>query len=406
MKVLQINTVFGRGSTGRIVADIHNLLPKRGHIGKVVYGRYKAPENIDAVKIGSKVATIYHVFQTRIFDRQGFASKKATKQLIAVIEEYQPDIIHLHNLHGYYLNVKLLFNYLAKKDTPIVWTFHDCWPYTGHCVHFDYIGCKKWKTKCFACPKKKEYPNSFLFDNSRKNYRQKKALFTLPNNVTVVTVSDWLKGQVEQSFMSKYNVVRIYNGIDRKVFQPTESNLKERLGITDKFMMLGVSDTWSERKGLSYFMKLSQELKEDEALVMVGFKKEELAGLPKNIIALGRTDSEQQLVEFYSAADVVLNPSFEETFGLVTAEALSCGTPVIVSNTTASPELVDETCGRVVKKNDYEGFKRAIAEIKASPIEKEVCLKRAELFDKEKNYQLYIDLYEKIVGVSKLEELL
>lgn len=401
MKVLQINTVCGRGSTGRIVADIHNLLPKRGHVGKVVYGRYQSPENIDAIKIGSSASTLYHVFQTRLFDRQGFASKKATKQLIAVIEEYQPDIIHLHNLHGYYLNLPLLFHYLAKKNTPVVWTFHDCWAYTGHCVYSDYIGCEKWKTECFHCPKKKEYPNSFLFDASRKNYIQKKRLFTAPENVTIVTVSDWLKGQVEQSFMSKYEVVRIYNGIDRKVFQPTQSNLKDRLGISDKFMMLGVSDIWSERKGLSYFMRLAQELKEDEALVMIGFKKEELSSLPKNIIALERTDNVQQLVEFYSAADVVLNPSFEETFGLVTAEALSCGTPVIVSNTTASPELVDKTCGRIVEKNDYEGFKRAIAEIKADPINKEACLKRAELFNKEKNYQLYIDLYEKIIGASK-----
>ncbi len=401
MKVLQVNTVCGRGSTGRIVVDIHNLLFERGHIGKVVYGRYTASENIDAVKIGSKFSTLYHVFKTRVFDRQGFASNTATKKLISVIEEYKPDVIHLHNLHGYYLNVKSLFRYLNKKDIPIVWTFHDCWPFTGHCVYSDYIGCEKWKTKCFSCPKKKEYPNSFLFDNSRKNYKQKKALFTLPNHLTIVTVSDWLKNEVEQSFMSKYDVVRIYNGIDRKVFQPTQSDIKNRLGIADKFMMLGVSDSWSERKGLSYFIKLSQQLKEDEALVMIGFKKEEMDALPKNIIALERTDNVQQLVEFYSAADVVLNPSFEETFGLVTAEALSCGTPVIVSNTTASPELVDESCGRTVEKNDYDAFKNAIAEIKANRIDKDACLKRAELFDKEKNYRLYIDLYEKIVGVSK-----
>ena len=403
MKVLQINTVCGRGSTGHIVADIHNLLSKEGHISKVVYGRYQAPQNIDAIKIGSKASTLYHVLKTRVFDRQGFASKKATRQLIDTIEEYQPNLIHLHNLHGYYLNIPLLFNYLSKKNTPVVWTFHDCWAYTGHCVYSDYIGCKKWKTGCSNCPKKKEYPNSFLFDASHRNYIQKKNLFTAHENITIVAVSDWLKGQIEQSFMKKYEVVRIYNGVNRKIFQPTESDIKKQLGITGKFMMLGVSDTWSERKGLSYFMKLSRELNDDEALVMIGFKEEELSSLPKNIIALKRTDNVQQLVEFYSAADVVLNPSFEETFGLVTAEALSCGTPVIVSNTTASPELVDETCGRIVEKNDYDGFKRAIAEIKAAPIDKKACLKRAELFNKETNYRLYIDLYEKILGVSKNE---
>ena len=400
MKVLQINTVCGRGSTGRIVADIHNSLPSRGHTGKVLYGRYSAPKNMDAIKIGSKTSTLYHVFKTRVFDRQGFASYMATRKAIAEIEKYQPDIIHLHNLHGYYLNINSLFKYLAKKDIPIVWTFHDCWPFTGHCVHSNYIGCKKWKTGCFQCPKKKEYPNSYLFDNSKKNYKQKQALFNLPKNLTIITVSDWLKGEVEKSFMSKYSVVRIYNGVDRNVFIPMNTNIKERLGIAGKFMLLGVSDTWSERKGLSYFMRLSQELKEDEVLVMVGFKKEELAGLPKNIIALERTDSVQELVELYSAADIVLNPSFEETFGLVTAEALSCGTPVIVSNTTASPELVDETCGRIIEKNDYEGLKCTIEELKRKPLSRVACIKRAELFDKEKNYQLYIDLYEKVLGVD------
>ena len=403
MKVLQINTVCGRGSTGRIVVDINNSLTSTGHIGKVIYGRYSAPEYIDAVKIGSKLSTYYHVFKTRIFDRQGFGSKKATKKLISIIEEYQPDIIHLHNLHGYYINIKIFFSYLAIKDIPIVWTFHDCWPYTGHCVHSDYIGCEKWKKACYKCQKKKEYPNSFVWDNSRKNYFQKKKLFTLPKNITIVTVSDWLKKQVKQSFMSKYDVVRIYNGIDRNVFRPTKSDVREQLGIKDKFMILGVSDTWSERKGLSYFIKLAKELKEDEVIVMIGFKSEDIRSLPKNIIALERTENITKLVEFYSAADVVLNPSFEETFGLVTAEALSCGTPVIVSNTTASPELVDTTCGRVVEKDDYEGLKRCLVEIKNNPIKEENCLKRAELFDKTKNYQLYIDLYEKILGEKNYE---
>lgn len=405
MKVLFINSVYGRGSTGRIVSELGDIVEQSGGEYKVAYGRGAKISDEHCYYIGNKLNVYIHALLSRITDRAGFYSKRATKKLIRFIREYNPDIIHLHNLHGYYLNIEILFKYLKEEFRgKVFWTLHDCWAYTGHCVYSDYIGCEKWKTKCFACPKKREYPSSFVFDNCKKNYKQKKALFTLLDNLMVVTVSDWLKGEVEQSFMSKYDVVRIYNGIDRNVFRPVQSDLKERLGIADKFMMLGVSDTWSKRKGLSYFMKLSQELKEDEILVMIGFKKQEIDALPKNIIALERTDSVQKLVEFYSAADVVLNPSFEETFGLVTAEALSCGTPVIVSNATASPELVDETCGRIVEKNDYEGFKHAIAWLKENRLSPEACVKRTELFDKEKNYQLYIDLYKKVVGEVKNEQ--
>ena len=335
-----------------------------------------------------------HAGISRVFDSVGFHSYFATKKFLKWVDTYNPDVVHLHNLHGYYINVSLLFKYLKRKNIPVIFTLHDCWPYTGHCVHYDYIGCEKWKTGCYQCPKKKEYPTSFLFDRSKRNYKRKKKLFTLPSKMTVVTVSNWLKGETEQSFLKKYDVKRVYNGIDNTVFRPVESDIKDTLGIKDKFMILGVSDGWSERNGLSYFEQLAENLQEDERLVMVGFKKDELARAPKNVIALGRTDSVEQLVQLYSSADVVLNPSFEETFGLVTAEALSCGTPVIVSNATASPELVDKSCGRVVEKGDYEGVKKAIEEIKKEKPLKENCLKRAELFSKTQNYQAYIKLYE------------
>ncbi len=393
MKVLFVNTVCGRSSTGRIIHDIDCLLKENGDSSLCLYGRYTAPEYMNSLKIENDFGNKLHVLYTRIFDRQGFASKKATKKLIKAIDEYSPDVIHLHNLHGYYLNLPILFNYLAKANIPVVWTIHDCWPYTGHCVYSDFIGCEKWKTECFDCPKKKAYPKSYLFDNSKKNFNDKKNLFTSVQNMTIVTVSNWLKGEVEKSFMNKYPIVKIYNGIDRNIFKPTESNIKEKLGIKDKFMMLGVADKWSDRTGLDYFTRLAGEISADEAIVMIGFKKEQIKELPKNIIAMERTDNIEELVKLYSAANVVLNPSYEQTFGLVTAEAMACGTPVIVINATASPELVDESCGIVVEKGDYDRFKKAIYKLKTNPLKAEDCVKRSELFDKRINYSQYLDLY-------------
>lgn len=397
MKVLFINTVCGRGSTGRIIRDIDCLLRENGDESLTLYGRYEAPEDMNAIRVETDLGNKIHVLWTRLFDRQGFASKKATQKMISAIEDYNPDVIHLHNLHGYYLNLPLLFKYLAKKDIPVVWTFHDCWAYTGHCVYSDFIGCEKWKTECFECPKKKTYPESWVLDSSRKNYKDKKKLFTSLKNLTIVTVSDWLKGEAEKSFMGKYPVKRIYNGIDRTVFKPSESNIREKLGVGDKFLMLGVADKWSERTGDNYFYRLAEELKPDEAIIMIGFKKEELQGVPKNIIALERTDSVEELAQLYTTADVVLNPSYEQTFGLVTAEAMCCGTPVIVLDATASPELVDNSCGLVVPKGDYEAFKQAIKKLRANPLKAEDCVKRTDLFDKTTNYKDYVELYHQLV---------
>lgn len=397
MKVLFINTVCGRSSTGRILYDIDCLLRQNGDESLTLFGRYDAPENMNALRTETDFGNKLHGLHARLFDRQGFASKKATKKMIAAIKAYQPDIIHLHNLHGYYLHLPMLFDYLAKANIPVVWTLHDCWPYTGHCVHYDAIGCGKWKTQCHHCPQKMMYPQSLLLDSSKRNYKEKKALFSAVNNLTVVTVSDWLKGEAEKSFLGKYPIKRIYNGIDRTVFKPTDSRIREKLGVGDKRMILGVSDGWSERKGLSYFLRLANELQPDEVIVMLGFKKEEIDRLPPGIIGLERTNSVQELAQLYSAADVLINPSFEETFGLITAEALACGTPAIVFNATACPELVDETCGRVVPKGDYDALKQAIADIRSAALTQDACVKRSALFDKATNYQQYIKLYHSIL---------
>lgn len=399
MKILLINTVCGVGSTGRICTDIADLLLAQGHECRIAYGRGNVPEKYRPIarQIGSTLQIKAHAGLARLTDSAGFHSRRATKELIEWIDHWKPDLIHLHNLHGYYVNVECLFQYVKAKDIPVVWTFHDCWPYTGHCVYSDYIGCDRWQTGCYSCPKKHEYPVSMLLDRSKQNYQRKKAAFTGVKRLAIVTVSDWLKAEVKQSFMKDYKVVRIYNGIDQSVFRPSHSDIKKELGIDGKRMLLGVSDRWSERKGLSFFYRYAEEKKPDEALVMVGFNKDELPKVPQGIIALPRTDLVQQLVNLYSAADIVLNPSVEETFGLVTAEALSCGTPVIVQNATACPELVDESCGRIIEKNNYEQFKEAIINLENNLPDAQACLTRATLFDKQTNYMKYIHLYQYIL---------
>lgn len=394
MKVLFINTVYARSSTGRIVCDLCSVLRDQGDQCEVIYGRYPVPEQAGIHAVGSRAEQALHGVKSRLLDRTGFGSAHATRRMVEIIRQAKPDLIHLHNLHGYYLNIDILFTYLAVAGIPVVWTIHDCWPFTGHCVYYDYAGCNRWRQGCGSCPNLRAYPSSIGLDSSEKNYRDKRRLFTGVKNMTLVAVSDWLKGQIEASFLGGYEVKRIYNGVDRRIFRPVESQIRSKLGIGERFLILGVSDAWSERKGFRFFTQLAQRLREDEVIVMVGFRRqEEIDRLPRGIIGLMRTDSVEQLVELYTAADVVLNPSYEETFGLVTAEALCCGTPVIVQNATASPELVDESCGRVIAKGSFEGLYKALQELREQRIGADSCLRRSELFDRDRNYRQYLELY-------------
>lgn len=339
MKVLFINTVFGRGSTGRIVSEIGARVEEMGGSYMVAYGRGEESDDPHAFFIGSKAEYYIHAALTRITDKCGFYSKAATKKLIGFIREYQPDIIHLHNLHGYYLNVEILFHYLKTEFTgKVVWTLHDCWAFTGHCVHFTIAGCNRWKKGCRSCPQKNTYPVSNLRDNSQENYRKKKELFTGVPNLQIVTVSKWLKSAAEQSFLKDYPITCVYNGIDDRNFHPVENNVKNELGIEDKKMILMVSDGWNEQKGYSKTLETAGIAPENWHFVMVGVTEKQTAELPENITGWGGLWEPGKLIEYYSAADVFFNPSLEETFGLVTAEAIACGTPAVVMNSTACPE--------------------------------------------------------------------
>jgi glycosyltransferase involved in cell wall biosynthesis len=347
--VLQINTVCGVGSVGRIVRQIHEALREKGHESYIAYGR--KPLGCDgAIRIGGDLDVYFHVFLTRVFDLHGFGSKKATKKFLKIVEEINPDIIHLHNIHGYYLNIEVLFDFLKSFDKPVVWTLHDCWAFTGHCSYFTYAKCERWKTGCYSCPEKKSYPRSVIFDNSKSNYARKKKAFTGAKNMTLVTPSQWLAGLVKESFLGDYPVQVIPNGIDTEVFKPTPSDFKKRYGLDGKFLILGVANVWEKRKGFDYFLDLSKYLSDDEIIVLVGLSDERIKNLPNNIIGIKRTNSAKELAEIYTAADVFFNPTLEDNYPTVNLEAQACGTYVITFDSGGAKEtIISKESGIAIK---------------------------------------------------------
>jgi len=360
LKVLQINTVCGVGSVGRIVRQIHEALREKGHESYIAYGR--KPLGCDgAIRIGGDLDVYFHVFLTRVFDLHGFGSKKATKKFLKIVEEINPDIIHLHNIHGYYLNIEVLFDFLKSFDKPVVWTLHDCWAFTGHCSYFTYAKCERWKTGCYSCPEKKSYPRSVIFDNSKSNYARKKKAFTGAKNMTLVTPSQWLAGLVKESFLGDYPVQVIPNGIDTEVFKPTPSDFKKRYGLDGKFLILGVANVWEKRKGFDYFLDLSKYLSDDEIIVLVGLSDERIKNLPNNIIGIKRTNSAKELAEIYTAADVFFNPTLEDNYPTVNLEAQACGTYVITFDSGGAKEtIISKESGIAIKPCNAEDIMNLI----------------------------------------------
>lgn len=397
MRILQINSVCGTGSTGRIATDFHKILIEKGHKSYIAFGR-GTPKNCDtSIKIGSKLDNYTHAALTRIFDKHGFGSKKATKDFIRQVEKLNPDIIQLHNVHGYYINIEVLFNYLKEANKPVVWTLHDCWAFTGHCAFFDFVGCDRWKTGCYDCPQKGNYPSSAFLDNSKNNYKRKKEVFTGVNHMTIVTPSKWLAGLVAESCLKEYPVKVINNGIDLEVFQPTQSDFRKKYNLGGKFIILGVASRWGKSKGYEHFIELSNTIEIDEIIVMVGLTEKQKEKLPENIIGITRTNNVKELAEIYSAADVFVNPTLEDNFPTTNLEALACGTPVITFNTGGSVECLDESCGFVVEKGSIKSILDIIKVLKEKgKIEyKQKCIQRANKFyDKEDRFSDYVNLYK------------
>lgn len=387
MKILMINSVCGIRSTGRICTDLADALEKEGHTVKIAYGRESVPEKYQkyAVRIGNDFDVKAHALQSRIFDNTGFGSVHATKKFIEWIKKYDPDVIHLHNIHGYYINVEVLFNYLKVCGKKVIWTLHDCWAFTGHCVYFDYVGCDKWKIGCEHCPQKSEYPARIGPDMSRINYAKKKELFTGIPNMELVTPSQWLANLISESYMKEYPTKVIHNGVDTEVFKPTESNVKERYNCKDKKNVLGVAAVWDKRKGLDSFIELSKLLDDSYKIILVGLSTEQIEKLPENIIGIERTNSVKELAELYTAADVFVNPTLEDNYPTTNLEAIACGTPVVTFDTGGSPESA-KIYGVSVLKKDVHGLVTTLEKVRT-------ITKRTTDIDYKNTVQKYIELY-------------
>lgn len=360
MKILMINVVCGVKSTGRICTDLAEELEKRGHKVKIAYGRGQVPKRYEkyALKIGNNLSVRLHAIYARIFDASGYGSYLATKRLIRWIKKYDPDVIHLHNLHGYYLNLPLLFNYLKGCGKRVVWTLHDCWPITGHCCYFDYCKCMKWKSCCGHCPQKREYPQSLLLDRSLNNLSDKKQLFTGIANMTLVTPSKWLASYIHESYLSCYEIDVIHNWVNSKTFYPHKGNFKKEKSIKGK-MIIGVAAIWDKRKGLEDLIKLNGLINPEDRIVIVGLTKQQIEKLPLSIIGINRTENVQVLADIYASADIYVNTSLEDNYPSTNLEAIACGTPVVSYDTGGCGESA-ELYGIKVPKGDIQKLKKAV----------------------------------------------
>lgn len=365
-KLVQINTV-SNGSIGRIMREIQKQADVAGFDTISFVGRRKVYREFKCEKFGNGVSFWSHVIINTVFDKQGYGSYFATQKLVRRLQEEKPDIIHLHNLHGYYLHIPTLVRYLQTEfQGQLFWTFHDCWPFTGHCPYFTMVQCDKWEKECYNCPNKREYPVSLFLDASRSNYRMKEQWFTNLNNLTIIVPSIWMEGFVKCSFLKSYPVIVIPNGIDLNVFRrSTDGKIREKYGIpSHKKILLGVADRWSKRKGLEDFLKLSEKLPDEYIIVLVGMSRRKSKALPDGIIGIPHTENMHELVKLYSEAFLFLNPSQEESFSLVTLEAIACGTPAVVLDTSAVKELITDKTGIVLSRHEPEDYLQAIQQIR------------------------------------------
>ena len=407
--LVEINTVVNN-STGRIMHDIQREADILGMETLSIVGRRHVYTDVPCVKLGNAVSFWIHVIWTTLTDRHGLEpilSVIYTGKMVRRIKEANPGIIHLHNIHGYYLHYPTLMKYLAYEyKGKIIWTFHDLWPITGHCAYYSAVNCDKWMTGCNHCPNKKRYPVSLGLDGSRKNYEIKQKLFTSLSNLTITVPSEWMASQVRQSFMGKYPVEVINNGIDTVVFDhnrlavdsDTESSrCVGKTSWSDKKILLSVASIWDDRKGLKDLVALSDKLNDDYVMVIVGLSKHQISMLPKGVIGITRTENIDELVSLYSRANIFINPSLEESFSLVTVEALSCGCPCIVLDTSAVAELVNDDNGVVLHSHKPEDYLDAIKSIENRRYSRENVRATALKYDNKYMLEGYMRLYGEIL---------
>lgn len=394
MKVLQINSFFSIGGPPRIVKGVYDTIIRNGDECLLASSRGEPISGMNIYRIGNSMTTYACALSSRFLDNDGFAAIKATRRLVEKIKEYDPDIIQIHNLHGYYINIEILFEYLKTCGKPIVWTFHDCWPMTGHCPHFTMAKCEKYKKGCYHCPLKKEYPSSYFIDNSKRNWERKKAAFTGAGNMTIVCVSQWLEAMVKESFLSQYNTQVIYNGVNLEPFKRVKSDFREVYGVEGKKLLLGVALHWVARKGLYDYIDLAKILDDSYRIVMVGLSEGEVKNLPKNIIPVPPIFNDHMLAKIYSACDLYINLSYEETFGMTSVEALACQTPIITYDLTAVPEVARIFNAPVVQAGNIEALKKTIEHHFENPRKEQY---NVLMFEQKAQYQKYYDLYTELI---------
>ena len=402
MRIVQING-GAKGSTGKIMMGIAEVARAQGHevmcASPITTTNRDAGEDCGYYRIGTFNSRRVNVALARITGFNGCFAWFETYKLLKKIDEFKPDIIHLHNLHDSYINLSMLFSYIKKHNVPTVWTLHDCWAFTGQCPYFTIVKCNKWKAGCYGCPQYKEYPAS-LYDNTKKMWQLKKKWFTGVKNMTIVTPSEWWAGLAKESYLKEYPIRVINNGIDLDVFKPTHSNFRDQYGIPgDKYIVLGVSFAWGYRKGLDCFVEMAEKLGEQYQIVLVGTDDEIDKNLPHNIISIHRTQNQKELAEVYSAADVFVMPTREENYPTVNMEAIACGTPVVTFDTGGSPEMLDDKTGIVVEANDIEATKKAIKDIceKKRCNDEEYIVAYSKKFDMKKRFAEYIELYANVL---------
>lgn len=405
-RIVQLNVTVNWGSTGKIAESIGIAIKKQGWESYIAYGRWSCTSQSKLIKVGENWDMYLHYFEQRIRDNEGLCSRRATKKLIQTLKTINPDIIHLHNIHDHWLNYKLLFEYLNDTEIKVVWTFHDFWPITGHCMHFISTNCLKYQSRCYDCPMRSQYPKAFI-DASYRNYELKKRLFTANDNLIIVPVSEWVAEMTRLSFLKNKPIQVIYNGIDTEIFKPTSLDILDKkkyscylTAIKDKFVIMSVASQWKYDKGLDDYVKMSRMLNDDEVIVLVGLQDNMLNTLPSNIIGIRRTTNPQELAALYTRADVITILSSAETFGLTAVEGFACGTPAVVYNNTAPPSLISDEVGYVVSDKDYAAAYTAIQGVKkiGKSFYTDTCIKVArENYDIKICIEKYIQLYSKLI---------
>ena len=400
-RLLQINVTANWGSTGKIAEQIGLCAQEHGWESYLAYGRMMNPSKNRLVPVGNKWSVLQHYAEGKFLDNEGLASRLATKEFLRQVDEIKPDVVHLHNIHDHYMNYRLLFRYLAARKIPVVWTQHDQWATTGHCM-YNLCDCERWKTECHDCPLSQWYS----LDRSRRNHRLKKQLMADVDSLTIVPVSEWLAENMRQSHLKDRRIEVIHNGIDIRTFSPQPVTAHERYGISPrKKIVLGVAAVWDERKGLDDFYALAQRLPREEfAIIIVGKRMEAARELEENACQMVFVDSTQnalELAQLYSSAAVFVNPTYQDNYPTTNLEALACGTPVVTYRTGGSPEAVDEQTGRVVEQGDIESLEAAVQKLSSGNYA-EACRQKAEQeFDNQKCFNPYIAIYNQLIGGGK-----